>query len=237
MARFLSTVYSMIRGSVGGLTYFSGPYHQLQVRQRTAPVQPNSNAQTWARAAFSAAVVAWQNLSKANKDLWEAYAATCTREGPLGPYQPSGRMLAIGQYMQTDYVVSLGLAAFPGGSSMTPPALTGVPAITDPNYTICVGAGIGFRLNWHNMNAEAMKLIGTISEKQTASTFFYKGPFLPDRTFHVETAAAAPGFKDITSLEDGGIYFAKMRLVTTQNVGRRFSEASIIRCIAAPCAP
>lgn len=96
MARALSHLHSLIRGSVGGLTYFSNQFHQICMRQRTAPVQPNTPFQTGIRTAFNAAEAAWESLSEQARTDWADYAATCVYPGPAGDYTVPGRQLMIG---------------------------------------------------------------------------------------------------------------------------------------------
>lgn len=94
--RFLSQVYTIARGSVGGITYTANQWYQLIARARTAPVQPNTPFQTGIRSAFDVADSFWVNLSPAVKLDWEAYAATCVYSGPLGNYTIPGRQMFIG---------------------------------------------------------------------------------------------------------------------------------------------
>jgi len=96
MARALSHLHSLIRGSVGGLTYFSNQFHQICMRQRTAPVQPNTAWQTGIRSAFDAAESIWETLTEPERDDWRFYATTCIYPGPAGPYAVPGRQLMVG---------------------------------------------------------------------------------------------------------------------------------------------
>lgn len=96
MAYALSHLHSLVRGSVGGLTYFANQFHQICMRQRTAPVQPNTPFQTGIRTAFNAAEATWEALTPALRQEWVDYAATCVYPGPAGPYTVPGRQLMIG---------------------------------------------------------------------------------------------------------------------------------------------
>lgn len=94
--RFLSQVYTIARGSVGGITYTANQWHQLIARARTSPVQPGTPFQTGIKSAFDIADDDWRVLSEPVKDDWRNYAQTCTYQGPLGSYTVPGRQLFIG---------------------------------------------------------------------------------------------------------------------------------------------
>lgn len=106
MAYALSHIFSLQRGSVGGITYFANQFHQICMRQRTAPVQPNTPFQSGIRSAFNAAEHRWESLSPLGRQNWADYAATCIYPGPAGPYSVPGRQLFIG---------TLGLALYIDG--------------------------------------------------------------------------------------------------------------------------
>lgn len=127
--RMLSHIASNMLGSVGGITYMNNPFHQIVGRQRTVPVQPNTNNQVFAKSAFSDAVQAWEQTSISNRQGWDDYAATVTYTGPLGDYHPSGRMLAIAQYQVIGYLINQQFTEFADGLSMEPPQLPGLLVI------------------------------------------------------------------------------------------------------------
>lgn len=96
MAYVLSHMHSLIRGSVGGVTYLANQFHQIVMRARTAPVQPNTAFQVGIRTAFDAAEASWLALSEANRDDWRFYALSCVYPGPAGDYTVPGRQLFVG---------------------------------------------------------------------------------------------------------------------------------------------
>lgn len=228
MAKFLSQVYTVIRGSVGGVTYTANKYHALIARARVAPVQPNTNPQAWSKAAFGAAITAWEAITKANRDLWIAYASTVVRSGPLGNYSPSGRMLAIAQYQFTKFYRTRVGDVFTGGASMDAPTLPGALAFASPETVPLVAPGIGFRFQCVNNNAEAVVLICTRSPKMADQKYFYKGPFQSDTAAFVDIADAALEGVNFTGLIDGGVYFVRAMIVT-KAVERRISVPVILR--------
>ena len=67
MAKFTSSVFTEIRGSIGGTTYSrnkSGAY----TRQRTVPINPNTSAQQVVRNRLSTVSQTWQTLTQGQRD-------------------------------------------------------------------------------------------------------------------------------------------------------------------------
>lgn len=123
MARALSHLHSLIRGSVGGLTYFSNQFHQICMRQRTAPVQPNTPYQTGIRTAFDHAESYWEAITQAWRDAWDDYAVTCVYPGPAGPYTVPGRQLFVGTLALAIYADAIKPAEF--GIFLEAPVVSG----------------------------------------------------------------------------------------------------------------
>lgn len=90
MAKFVSQVYTEIRGSVNGVTYARNRYG-LYVRSKASPVQPRTPAQTERRAQLTVLSQRWRTLSEANRAEWRAFADDLTRSDTLGlTYRLSG---------------------------------------------------------------------------------------------------------------------------------------------------
>ena len=83
MARFLSLVYSEIRGSVNGLTY-SRNGNSAYVRSRATPVNPRTPAQTLVRTAMGQISSAWRSLTQGQQNAWNALAKTVPYTNSLG---------------------------------------------------------------------------------------------------------------------------------------------------------
>jgi len=112
MAYALSHLHSLVRGSVGGLTYFANQFHQICIRQRTAPVQPNTPYQSGIRSAFDYAESQFAALSPLDRQLWDDYAVTCIYPGPAGPYSVPGRQLAVGSIALAAYADAIAPGTF-----------------------------------------------------------------------------------------------------------------------------
>lgn len=83
MAKFNSTVYSEIRGSVNGLTY-SRNGNSAYVRSKATPVNPRSDAQTVARESLGYIASQWRALTDAQRNAWNALATTVPYTNSLG---------------------------------------------------------------------------------------------------------------------------------------------------------
>lgn len=70
-------------GSVAGTTSSRNRFGQYR-RTRAIPVNPNSQAQTDTRGAFSAASALWRTISQANRDSWNYAALSQPRVDALG---------------------------------------------------------------------------------------------------------------------------------------------------------
>ena len=90
MAKFVSQVYSEIRGSVNGVTYARNRFG-LYARAKASPVQPRTPAQTERRAQLTVLSQRWRTLPESNRAEWRALADELTRSDALGlTYRLSG---------------------------------------------------------------------------------------------------------------------------------------------------
>jgi len=90
MAKFVSQVYSEIRGSVNGVTYSRNRYG-LYARSKASPVQPRTPAQSERRAQLTVLSQRWRTLDESLRAEWRALADELTRSDALGlTYRLSG---------------------------------------------------------------------------------------------------------------------------------------------------
>ena len=90
MAKFVSQVYSEIRGSVNGVTYARNRFG-LYVRSKASPVQPRTPAQSERRAQLTVLSQRWRTLNEGIRAEWRALADELTRSDALGlTYRLSG---------------------------------------------------------------------------------------------------------------------------------------------------
>lgn len=229
--RMLSIIASNMLGSVAGLTFLNNPFHQIVVRQRTVPVQPNTNAQVNSKAAFSAGIAAWEAATDAIRAGWNAYASTVTFVGPLGNYHPTGRMLAIAQYQVTGYLNSQISKVLTGGLSMAAPVKPGLLVFDLPVILDLAAPGTGFGIGITNENGEDVVAYAARSFQQSQARTFFKGPFDTSTLDSADIADSTGGVIEFTDLEDGGVYFARLRIIS-DDAPRRYSQEIILRAKA-----
>ena len=230
MARALSQVYTIIRGSVGGLTYLANQFHQIVVRARTAPVQPGTVFQTAMKTAFSAAEALWSAASQATLDAWSDSAQTVIRTGPLGNYSVKNRQqflstLALASYLNTRFALSIPV-------SDDAPSTTGWLKISNFNLAPPGSAGTGFAVNVANDEDHEIIVYVNISPAFNATKNFYKGPWISSRATTFSVASQSSGTEDIINLIAGRVYFIKIRAISI-TAEHRISTAFIARGVAA----
>lgn len=232
MARMLSQIATIIRGSVGGLTFFAGPYHQIQVRARTAPVQPNTNFQSSIKAFFGAAVALWETISQADRDGWDQYAQTVTLQGPLGPYKPSGRDLAIGAYSGISFNRAWATGGVPAVVDMDPPVLAGQLAITNVLVGPPTAPGTGNSISFDNIgNGESIVVFVSKSFVQSQSRNYFKGPFRTNTLKSNIVVDAGSEAVEFVQAPAGSVYFARLRAYSAVSPFR-MSPDIIVRCVS-----
>jgi len=107
MAKFVSQVYSEIRGSVNGVTYARNRFG-LYARAKASPVQPRTPAQTERRAQLTVLSQRWRTLPESNRAEWRALADELTRSDTLGL---TYRLTGLQAYLQINlWRALLGLA-------------------------------------------------------------------------------------------------------------------------------
>ena len=231
MARMLGIHASGIRGSIGGNTFLANTYHQIVIRQRTAPVQPGTGFQTSVKSGFGSGVAAWEQATEQQREDWATYAQTVTLQGPLGSYKPSGRNLAIGQYAATQYITDIGGETPTGGLSMQAPTVAGVLALETVKIQPLTAAGTGFEIAVGQANGEDVIAYAVRSLKQADARYFYKGPWSPATFQAAEIADQTSVIIPFTGLIDGGVYFVRLRGIS-ETAPRRMSPEYLLRAVA-----
>lgn len=235
MARILSHVDVLRRGSVAGITYLSNQYHQIVARARTAPVQPQTPAQQLVRGFLSTAAAIWGFLPQATRDAWDDYAATCVYHGPLGPYSVTGRLQFIANYSsvlnnrrlvvpfaiiyKNDAPIIPGFAEL-GGILVGPGLAPGVGIIT---------------LTFSNPNPDSLFVYAIRSIAWPATRARYKGPWVSQLVMGKILATGEAGFVTFTGLNSGMFYFFVCRGITASlmpGIPHRITAPRIIRSVA-----
>lgn len=229
MARLLSIVASVIRGSIGGITYSSNQFHQIIARARTAPVNPNTSNQTTIRSAFNVASQVWKVMATPVRTAWNEYAETLTYEGPLGPYTMPGRQVCIGNLALAGYIATRELYA------LTPSTAGPVtPGFLDIGNIICLASGAGetgFRISVENPNLFDIVVFAQRSVAFGTSRYRFKGPYLSDTDVAQKIESQTTGAIEFYNLTKDAVYFVHLRGIT-ESGPYKISTDYFLRCIS-----
>lgn len=223
MARALSQVYTIIRGSVGGLTYLANQFHQIVVRARTAPVNPATSQQTIIRSAFSAAAQAWKEATPAERISWGTYAHSCIFTGPLGDYTIPGRSIMMAGFTAATYLNETGLIV--NTPADTPPIQTGFANFgTIKTIPPVVPSSTGIGISIGNPNPSDLGVLLNVSLGFHPSRNFYKGPWDLSLLDGLSIAPTTTGTIEISGLETGLKYFFRLKGVEIDGPHRITTE-------------
>lgn len=214
MAKISSHIWSTARGSVGGITYFTTPSGQIIARQRTAPVNPNTNRQEEMRGAFNFAATLWVSLSRAQREAWQAYAETCTFVGPQNNYHISGRQMFKRNIATAYYLRNRGL--YSAVISSDAPGVSYLMGGSLISTSPLVAPGIGFTAHMLTSGG-GLTLAGAYllrSARRSPTINFYKGPY-DSETMQYQLAVQFAEQLDFvfSGLVLGQAYFLKGRYI------------------------
>lgn len=213
MAKLISPVWSIIRGSIAGTTYLSGPSNTIIARQKTAPVNPASGPQSIIREGLVNASALWKEVIDADgHEKWNAYAATLSPSGPLGPYEVTGQNAFIQAYVTAFWMEQWGASITPGVDA---PDLTGYLDVGGYLLVDRVSAGTGFQLNATNYSGEAAVISVQLSNAWTESKNFFKGPWDPEPQFFDIAASTSSSF-DVDTSNAGYYKFARIKAISAE---------------------
>lgn len=234
MAKILSHVWSIIRGSVGGITYLAGPTGQIIARQRTAPVQPATLFQAFAKNAMDDASAAWEGLTEEVQQLWDSYALTLTYSSATGSYSPTGRQAFIGGRQLQRYLNTRGLitATFVTDA----PSTTGflLPSQIEMVAPVAIGTGFGLSVA-ADVNDDTVVFVN-VSGPFEKERNFWKGPWDPSKGFATIVPANSVVVMDRLGLIEDKIYFIRVKCVA-DDASPRVSAEFFLRGIAITTGP
>jgi hypothetical protein len=210
--KFLSQVYTVARGSVGGVTYTANQWHALIARARVSPVNPQTTNQTAIRSALAQVSGYWKNLSDADRDAWDAYAATCEYQGPIGNYTVPGRQMFSGVLALAKYIEQRGLYALT--VTTDPPTIPGFLSAgpVTPSSPASTGTGIG--LSVQNFTGEDFIVFVERTFAFNPSRNRYQGSFLSSSAQCVLCANGTSTLVEFMGLEEDYVYFTRVRAIT-----------------------
>lgn len=217
MAIVKSTIFSVMKGKIGGLVFFNGRYGAIIVRELVIPVNPDTSEQKEARLQLTNASKSWStDLTDLERKGWDDYAKI------------------------TPYVNSVGDTVYLTGHAMyvavRTACLGGDPTIAISQFkTACCDGGMfldpvvdliecdtppecGSKLQITN-NDPLLSMTGTIqiSGPQNPGVKFYHGPYDPTTAQLFGPIAAGSGVEvqycDVAC--EGATFFWKMRTFTS----------------------
>jgi hypothetical protein len=212
MAKIISPVWSIIRGSIAGTTYLSGPNNSIIARQKTAPVNPQTTPQAYIRDAIKEAAALWKEvMTNSDREKWSVYAATLSLSGPLGPYTISGQQAFIQSYSTAVWAQKWGFTPVP---SVDPPDISGFLDTAGYQIEARVNAGTGVQLNAVNYAGEAVSVIVQVSGPWNESKNFFVGPWDSTAIQGFDLAASTSASFDINTAEDARKYFFRIKALS-----------------------
>lgn len=233
MAKFLSQVYVIIRGSVGGVTYTANQFGQLIARAKTSPVHPNTTRQGQVKQAFSGAAVAWKALTDQERIDWNTYALTLTYSNPLGPIVMPGRQTFMGNIGFMRYLLARNFVFTTSADDA--PVIPGFLSMDPLDVAVPGAPGTGFEIHVGNPNASDMKVIMEVSRRFDGSRLTYQGPWLTESMVAVDVAAATTSFHLFEGGSDGDVHFVRVRAIVDDGP-KQISQEVILRAVVATTA-
>lgn len=231
MAKFLSQVYTSIRGKVGGIVYTKNQFAGLVARAFTAPTNPSSEFQEMIRSSFSEASIKWEAIGVDDRELWEAYAATLVYTGPHGEFKLPGRQVFISNLSFAQYLDAIGGSAIVVGEDAPSTAgFENVGVVQPAVYTPASSTGVSVSIGNPNLYDLAALVQRSVAWELTKKSFH--GPWAPGASVGVDI----PG--DTTTLIDietptataGKAIFVKVRCITAESP-HRITNDYILRLI------
>lgn len=226
MAKLISPVWSIIRGSIAGTTYLSGSGNTIIARQKTAPTNPQTESQSVIRGGYVEASALWKEvITKDDHDKWDLYAATLSLPGPLGNYNITGQQAFMMAYTSAKWFENNGGNVVPG---IDPPLVSGLLDVGDYNFVDRINMGTGVQLNAVNYSGDDASIQVQISGPWKESKRFYKGPWDNANIQFFDLDASTSSSFDVDTPEDNAYYFFRVKAIT-RAVPLRTQRAQIYR--------
>lgn len=165
---FLSDRFTSASGSIGGTT-FSHNRFGMYTRARRMPVNPNTASQQDARNAFASGSAAWRDLTEAQRDAWDVYAAATPVTNRLGQTVfLTGQQQFVASY---SLVTRLGGTAPADGPTTPGRQPIGTPTVViDASTPSFVASGLDAALDTGRVGA-------FVGPPQSAGVAFFAGPY------------------------------------------------------------
>jgi len=229
LAHLTSHIATIIRGSVGGITYAANRSHAITARARIYPCNPKTTPQGNSKQWFLAAVQLWQVAGFLTHQSWNNLAKDAFVPCPTGLRKLSGRELFIG-------AVSYAYDMFNRGyvdndpSDLAPQDFGGYPlAVLGPIAPLHPGTGFSF--TGKNVSARFTAFITSNSPAFSPARYCYSDR-IDQESYNSTRAVAGAAFAiDTLDLIEDATYFARIRAITV-TAPYWISKAQIFRCTA-----
>jgi hypothetical protein len=132
------------------------------------------------------------------------------------------------------YLTERGLFAF--ASDTSAPTTPGWLGVGPFSINILSAPGTGFSIAYQNFTGEDAQLFVERSFAQPVTRNRFKGPWLSSTAQCLSMPNGTSGLLDIDGLEDGKVYFVRLRAVT-EDPPYRISSEYILRAVASVVAP
>lgn len=157
-----------LSGSVGGVTASHNRYGQY-LRNRTVPVNPNTDRQQAVREAFATATTSWRDLTNAQREAWTAYANQTPVLNRLGE---SVTLTGQAMYVRTNaWLLAAGYALLPDA-----PPSPGLATLTIDRDQINVDASTA-TISVAGTTGTVTEAALQIGPPLSAGKTFFKGPY------------------------------------------------------------
>jgi len=237
MALFSSSVFSEIRGSIGGTTYTRNASGMI-ARQRVKPVDPQTNAQSECRSRFGGLADTWSNvLTQAQRDGWDAAGAQTLVPNKLGNMVPLSGFAFFG--FVNNLLLEGEMANWTAGDAAPMALLADAPL---PGY----GLAIQYTLTGTFTTPTAKITYNTIGETYPddaaviarrsplvrPSVMYYTGPWVDKMAINLP--AGGGGTDLFTALVAGGKYFVQITHYSFDSSVYKRRALSEIRSVTLP---
>jgi len=172
--KYQSSIISKGSGSLGGSTYSHNRFG-MYMRNRSTPVNPNSQRQDTVRTVFADLTQHWGNtLSSAQRSAWNNYAANVAVKDKLGQ---DIYLTGLNHYVRSNTaLIQGGLTRVDDGPTVfSLPEADSSFAVTASEATQLLSVAFNDALDWLDLDGGAMLVHGGIPVNPTIN--FFGGPF------------------------------------------------------------
>lgn len=205
MAKIVSPVWSIIRGSIAGTTYLTTSSGMIIGRQRTMPVNPRTGFQTRIRDGLAKAVTEWHDLTTLNRDQWNAWAVA-------DPQYSTGRQAFIAGQSFYNYVENLGVLPLGATKYLYMPEFAGHPSITAIDIAPSVSPGVAWDVT--NNSPQDVMILMELSPMFEETRNFWNGPWDLSQGHKIALLTASGGHTTLewtTAIVLNKKYFVRIR--------------------------